>query len=260
MNTESLNTSDADAASLGERIHQHLHEQLEPERDLRITAAETDDAIILSGTVPSEEDRRDAARAAASLAPGKRVENLLEVERDLPDDRIQRGADNADLEPLYDDELADQSDDLNPEFTGQPLITDTLQVEDAGVEEDLEDAGQADQETTLFPPTDPVLAVNDEGNVDVLGGFAPDAMAEMGVDPSVEDNLPGDEALADAVSRELREDALTTILRIEVVVEEGIAHLRGTVPTLDDAESAEAVASRVPGVREVSEELDVAEM
>jgi hypothetical protein len=58
--------------------------QLSPERKPRITAAETDDAVILSGTVPSEVERSAAERAAAVLAPGKRIENLLEVERNLP--------------------------------------------------------------------------------------------------------------------------------------------------------------------------------
>jgi osmotically-inducible protein OsmY len=44
-------------------------------------------------------------------------------------------------------------------------------------------------------------------------------------------------------------------LVIEAVVEQGIAHLRGRVPGLEDADSAEAVAARVPGLRDVVEEL-----
>jgi osmotically-inducible protein OsmY len=36
--------------------------------------------------------------------------------------------------------------------------------------------------------------------------------------------------------------------------------LRGTVQSLDDVESAEEVAARVPGVIEVSEELDVEDL
>jgi osmotically-inducible protein OsmY len=34
--------------------------------------------------------------------------------------------------------------------------------------------------------------------------------------------------------------------------------LRGSVPSLEDADAVEEVASRVPGVREVVEELEVA--
>lgn len=53
---------------------------------------------------------------------------------------------------------------------------------------------------------------------------------------------------------ELREDAATTDLRVDVLVWDGVVRLRGTVPTLEDADNAEAVAARVPGVRE---ELEV---
>ena len=37
-----------------------------------------------------------------------------------------------------------------------------------------------------------------------------------------------------------------------------VGHLRGLVQTLDDAEAAEEVAGRIPNVREVVEELEVA--
>ena len=77
------------------------------------------------------------------------------------------------------------------------------------------------------------------------------------MEPSAEDNELGDEAVADAIRREIQENAETTDLRVDVTVEEGVAHLRGTVPSLEDAEAAEAVAAQVPGVREVSEELNM---
>lgn len=75
-----------------------------------------------------------------------------------------------------------------------------------------------------------------------------------------EDNQPGDEALADAVRRELQEDVLTTALPIDVGVEEGVVHLYGTVEELEDAENAEEVASRVPGVLEVIDELEIPQL
>ncbi|MBF6592164.1 MAG: BON domain-containing protein, partial [Ktedonobacterales bacterium] len=233
--------------------------QLTEERDLRITAAETEDTIILSGTVPSEEDRAAAARAAASLAPGKRVENLLEVERLVPDGHNPEWTDNANMEPLFasSDDASDGSP--NPDFMGQSLDTDTLTVEDSGAQED-QPTSVAEPDSPFFPPVDPVIMTNTDGSVDVLGGFSPDAMAEMSVAPSTEDNVPGDEALVEAIQRELREDALTTSLRVDIVVERGVARLRGTVPDLEDAEHVEAVANRVPGVREVVEELDVTRM
>ncbi|HEU0166890.1 MAG TPA: BON domain-containing protein, partial [Chloroflexota bacterium] len=67
----------------------------------------------------------------------------------------------------------------------------------------------------------------------------------------------GDEALADTIRRELRQDAATTGLRVEVFVEDGVAHLRGHVADMDDVTSVEEVGGRVPGVAEVVEELEL---
>lgn len=71
-------------------------------------------------------------------------------------------------------------------------------------------------------------------------------------------SVSSDEAIARAVRRELHEDAATTELRIAVEVEGGVVRLRGKVPEVGDAENAEEVAGRVPGVGEVIEELVVA--
>jgi BON domain len=145
-------------------------------------------------------------------------------------------------------------DDVNALFAEAPL--ETTPVEDF-TSQPLTDAEDVDSEGVIFPPTDPVVTTDPHGNTRVLGGFSPTA-SDAPVAPSTLDNLPGDEALADAIRRELREDAATTDLAIEVVVEQGIAHLRGRVPGLEDADNAEAVAARVPGLRDVSEELEVA--
>jgi osmotically-inducible protein OsmY len=243
-------------------LSSQIHQQIPPERDMRITAAETDDVVILSGTVPTQEDRAEAERAAAALSPGKRIKNLLEVERTLPQDRVEVTDDVLGTERLYDDSSSALESDLgspNLEFTGQPLTSDVLQAEDAGVEED-EPGGEVEPDPIFFAPTDPVFATDEEGNIDVLGGFETDSMEDLGVARSAEDNTPGDEALVTAIHQELREDAATTDLRIDVVVERGVAYLRGHVPALEDAENAEAIANRVPGVREVIEALDVAQM
>ena len=58
--------------------------------------------------------------------------------------------------------------------------------------------------------------------------------------------------------RQLAEDSATTDLNIVVAVRNGVAHLRGRVSDLDDADNAESVAARVPGIRDVVEELEVA--
>ena len=60
--------------------------------------------------------------------------------------------------------------------------------------------------------------------------------------------LRDEEDIRDDVIRELREDSLTTDLKLTVDVRRGVVILTGTVQTLDDAENAQAVAARVPGV------------
>ena len=66
-----------------------------------------------------------------------------------------------------------------------------------------------------------------------------------------------DEAIRDAVLGELRQDAATAALAIEVEVFEGRVELRGTVEDILDVEAAEEVAACVPGVVEVAERLKV---
>jgi hypothetical protein len=146
---------------------------------------------------------------------------------------------------------------LEPGFTNQPLETNEMETIDPDEPDDDE---PVEPEPVYFPPTDPVITSNAQGDIEVLGGFAASSMDNMGVERSTEDEQLGDEALADAVRRELREDALTTDLPIDVGVEEGIVHLYGTVEELEDAENAEEVASRVPGVIEVIDELEIADM
>jgi hypothetical protein len=114
---------------------------------------------------------------------------------------------------------------------------------------------RGDATSTWHPPTDPVVEVDPRGNAKVLGGFAADSM-----DAPVEGSMTrgqGDEAIADAVRRELREDAATTDLDVRVEVEDGIVRITGRVSELQDAENAEAVAARLPEVREVIDDIEV---
>ena len=71
--------------------------------------------------------------------------------------------------------------------------------------------------------------------------------------PSIDDDL------AEAVMRELRQDAATADLSssIRVTARGGIVTLTGQVETLEDSDEAAAVAERVDGVVEVREELKV---
>jgi hypothetical protein len=141
------------------------------------------------------------------------------------------------------DELSAANGALEPDFTDLPLQSDATEVSDSG--------------DVAFAPTDPVIGIGPHGAVEVLGGFSPDSMASIEVEPSASEESPGDEALADAVRRELREDAATTQLLIKVHVWRGVAYLRGQVDGLEDVDNAEAVAASVPGVLDVVEQLTI---
>src|SRR5205823_6519071 len=139
--------------------------------------------------------------------------------------------------------------ELDPDFTDQPLDTEGLAQ--AGVDTQLEG------DNVTFAPTDPVLTTDDRGRVGVLNGFSPTSSDSLEVAPSTLDDRPGDEAIADAVRDALRRDARTTALDVDVLVREGVVHLRGEVEDLLDVESAQEVASRVPGVVEVVDQTKV---
>lgn len=120
-----------------------------------------------------------------------------------------------------------------------------------------------DEALPFFPPTDPVVAPVERG-LEIRGGFSATSMDvledETAPEPAVESPVRGDEEIAEDVRRELREDAMTAFLEIEVTVEDGVVTLQGMVPALEDADAAEEVASRVPGVVEVRDLLVVREL
>lgn len=233
--------------SLADRIELTVAERA----GIYITVEETGGALILNGRVDTEEARQAAADLAGELAPGRAIENALEVESVVPVDisSFHAGDAGAAVTPGSVGEMERMDSGVEPDFQGDEGSTSSQVM--GGVE--LED----DEDTTYFAPTDPVLTSDDHGNVQVLGGFTPTSTDDLTVEPSASDGSLGDEAIADAVLRELREDAMTTALRIDVQVREGVVHLRGSVEGMEDADAAEAVAARVPGVREVVEELRV---
>lgn len=290
MQGKTGNTGKTQRDTLGEQIQRRLHEQL----GVHIVVATTVDTLFLDGRVSTPEQRERVRRIAAGMAPGKRVENNLEVEQLITATEAEPTEESAevinesntnelheqedlsaeeathpeDLDagalhlPRNTDELDDptllhESQGFDASLTDQPLETNAINVENDSIY-DADDSAEPDP--AYFAPTDPVIESNTsdaQGNVSVLGGFEATSMDDETVDASAEDNRPGDEALADAIRRELREDASTTDLQVHVHVVRGVAHLRGIVPSLEDAENAEAVASDVPGVIEVDEEFDI---
>ncbi len=245
---------------LAEEIVRQLHDQ----RGVEIAAAENDKEIFLSGRVPTQRDKAEAHALAARLAHGKKVVDTLLVEEILPDDYTEESVEDlADADRPENVLGVDTNDDPDAYLNDQGLNTDELQSADSGAAEDLNNPGDIfesqDDDGTFFPPTDPVIGVDEDGNTTVVNGFAPTSESDQEVEPSYEDAQPGDEALVDAVLRELREDATTTDLRIRVAANQGVVYLRGTVPTVEDSDNAESVASNVPGVREVIEQLTVSD-
>jgi osmotically-inducible protein OsmY len=241
-----------DAESIPQRIERALAE-------VGLSVAVEDDGrtLRLVGRVDTPEARVAAADVARAVAPERRLANDLEVEAVWP--ATVQDDDAAPLAVDLPDSVQEvaASSELEPDFTDQVLETSPVTMAgEAGATADL----RPDGETVFFPPTDPVVTVGDDGRTVVLGGFAPTAMDDDAttVAPSALDGQLGDEAIADGVRLALRRDALTTDLVLNVAVRQGVVYLRGVVPTLDDVDSAEDVASRTPGVVEVVEELEVA--
>jgi osmotically-inducible protein OsmY len=238
---------------------QRIEQELE-RAGIYVAVEDSDGALILSGKVDSAEDRQAAEDIAASLAPDRRVDNQLEVEMIMPEQLADRTSDEPSPSDLPDSvgQVREWGGDVDPDLTEQRMFTDAS--EEPGPSSWGPEDAVAEGDNPYVPPTDPVVTTNRHGEAQVLGGTGPDSMDSLEVEPSAEDSVPGDEALAEAIRRELREDASTSDLQIRVLVRQGVAHLRGFVPNLDDADNAEAVAARVPGVREVVEELEVRDL
>ena len=221
------------------------------EAGLQVAVESSEGSLILSGIVESEESREAAADIVAQVAPDARIDNQLDVQSVLPTDIDDFAGDEPTAEMA--ETRADVAAEIEPDFTDQPGLFDPIEAAgaDSSGPEDPAETGEV-----YTPPTDPVVTTDAHGTARVLNGF--DSGEDLTVEPSAMDGRPGDEALADAVRRELAEDAATTDLEIVVAVRQGVAHLRGRVSDLDDADNAESVAARVPGIREVVEELEVA--
>ena len=105
-----------------------------------------------------------------------------------------------------------------------------------------------------FPPTDPVVRVDEKGETQIAGGFGTGEALERHPTAATR-GAPSDEALEDLVHRALRLDAGTAHLHLKVGVLQGVVRVQGLIEDESDAESALAVAGDVPGVIDVIDEL-----
>jgi len=233
------------------------------EAEIPVAVVVEDGVARLIGPVGSPRLRQAAIDLASASSQIQRVEDEMNYEVVSPD--MVSEPDDDDEEFGYADEqsLEDDVPDVEMSFqlSEEPRDDSTLNYD-----EELED------EETYFPPTDPVVEpTRYGGNLEVVGGFQSestvdtDEEADEAYDESValEDGdrviLRDDDDIRDDIIRELREDALTTDLKLTVHVRSGAVVLRGRVQTLDDAENAQEVASRVAGVVDVTDRTDTEE-
>ena len=223
-----------------------IEQKIEQLAGVQAAVAEREGTIVVSGMVQTEGERIAAIEIAQELAGADRVVDDLEVLSVIPDEID--GQSLADVQPTDFMDTAPGTRDneaIEPgDFTDQDILTNPAGASGPGYTAADEDISEGEE--VYVPPTDPVRGPDNE----VLGGFATTSMDE--VQP-----IQGDEDMRDAILTELREDAATTDLEIQVQVRKGVVRLRGRVTDMLDAENAAAVAERVPGVVEVLEELDV---
>lgn len=225
------------------------------EADIPIAVDVRQGVATLTGPVDSPELRR-AAIDLARMGGARAIDDQIEFETIAPDSYIPGSLDDDHLG--YEDRgaLEDDVSDVEPDFMGD-VGGDSAQFQEA-----------IEEGEPYFPPTDPVVEPSrGDQDLQVLGGFQDTSMDVMATEPDAPvGEEPGqlqlyrerdDADIQDDVVRELREDALTTDLKLHVNVVNGVVFLRGSVPSLDDAENAEAVAARVPGVAEVQDLTEV---
>jgi hypothetical protein len=137
--------------------------------------------------------------------------------------------------------------------------------------EDLTELGMRDGETanpsvaaeegmTWVPPMDPpTVASDDPQGADVAAGFGDSAVSEPYNQDHASAALAEEDELSARVREALRADAATSGFAESLAIGSRgrTVALRGIVDDVDDSDNAVEVASRVEGVDEVIDELDV---
>jgi hypothetical protein len=208
------------------------------------------DTVVISGEVDSVENRdaaMDVARATLGRA-GLRLVDAIDI-MEISPDSVYDPSPRLSASGYRESDAAgagDQQDrgamEIDPDFIDDIGTTDPQIAAAEGV--------------PYYPPTDPVVRPADNPQeLDMLNGFAPSAMD----DRASGDGPRNDEELVAEIEQALRDDASTMDVAdgIAVGVRDGVVLLVGDVPTLEDAENAEAVAGMVAGVVEVREELRI---
>ncbi len=224
-----------------EELRQSVEAALAPLVFLPIDVTVDDGIVYLNGTVRSGEEAEQAIKFAEEVEGVKKVVNRLAISEVTALDLEAEG------EPFEEEslEILEVGSSFDPDFSDAIGTTDVMQ--------------STSENEVFFPPTDPVVypVQREKEGIEVLGGFAPTSEDEVSepVDhpPKV---YHSDDEMAEDVRLALLRDASTASLNIRVIVRNRIAYLRGRVQSIEDVDQAEAVASQVPGIVEVREELE----
>jgi len=246
-----------DDRALAAEVDRLLRDEAEVYAAVRVAAG----TVYLDGVVESAAQRDAATDLAQRVSGVERVQNDLEIEEFGQPGAATRADESVYADVGYQMLEADLAANPQPlQDLAEPDYNEAVPLVGGDMTADAMIA--AEEGIPYVPPTDPVVRpADDDQQLAVVGGFgtsADDEYPDQSATTALGDAPPGDEDLREEVVAALQADAATTELVIEVEVRNGTVYLRGEVQTLDDSELAEEVASRVPGVRAVVEELIIA--
>jgi hypothetical protein len=212
--------------------------------------------LTVSGFASTEGEKRAALQIVEEFASDKTVVDDIAIMDVMPAELDGLQVSETESEGLTgatpgtsDTEAQEPGD-----FTDQQTMRDPTAA--SGPSGTHADDQTEEGDEVYVPPTDPVRGSDNEP----LGGFQTTAMDDDREPVSQIVGGPAHAGIVDAVLLELRQDAATTHLDLRVSSSEGVVRLRGIVEDIEDAENAEAVAARVPGVVEVIDETEVRRM
>lgn len=211
----------------------------------------------ITGPVESQDEYQAALDLIKSVDGIQQVDDEIEISTTAPDSAFDDPSPEQGFE--YAENLATDDEEV-VEFEGD------LAGDPGSEASDFQEA--VEEAEPYFPPTDPVVQpTEDDQELEVVGGFEDTSMEETAEDPGLDSSETApespvagdrdDETVREDILRELRQDALTTDLDVDVEVINGIAVLKGSASSLEDALNAEEVTWRVPGVRDVREEITI---
>lgn len=160
---------------------------------------------------------------------------------------------------IYQGELeAGVNDDLPTEPVAENLELLT-ELELRAGETDNPDVA-AEEGLTYVPPTDPpVVPSDDPEGIQVAAGFGATALDEPYDMEHPSESISDEDEMSARVREALRADAATSRYADSVAIGTSgtVVALRGVVDDLEDSDNLAAVASRVSGVTEVVDELEI---